>query len=87
MNNVIIELNLNVGHISTDCHQKPIMRNSKKREKNWTVGKYKVTKLRLGFSFASRKLKMQVFETEQRPKWSKTKAISDASRHSVENFS
>ena len=33
MNNVIIELNLNVGHISTDCHQKPIMRNSKKREK------------------------------------------------------
>ena len=83
MNNVIIELNLNVGHISTDCHEEL----KEKEKKNWTVGKYKVTKLRLGFSFASRKLKMQVLETEQRPKWSKTKAISDASRHSVENFS
>ena len=51
MNNVIIELNLNVGHISTDCHHKPIMKNSKKRKKKLNRGKIQSDKVAVGFSF------------------------------------
>ena len=34
MNNVIIELNLNVGHISTDCHEE-LKEKEKKKIEPW----------------------------------------------------